>query len=286
MKRQIKIVLAVLGAVVVLSMAVLFIAGDGETEHSENIVGSQQSAKNRVGKGPAGKMSLRNKKADNKSGDKEAGRSHRRRIGKAALQQEDLEETEKNLTPQQREMLRSIEQTVDDDDKAALVRIVQELQRSKDWPDAMPKSIRLAAVEALEWFGSSCLPEAVGFLSDPDKEVAECALSQFEDAVEDTGKSDMDRARILAMAATVVTDPETMDSMLFELNNMRNSVAVDTIKHLWENGNAVARSLLPDAVESVTGEDDIDTVEKLDAWLKENPDDEDDEKFYGGSEDQ
>ena len=66
-----------------------------------------------------------------------------------------------------------------------------------------------------------------------------------------------------------------MDSMLFELNNLRNSVAVDAIKLLWESGNDVTRSLLPDAVESVTGEENIDTPEKLDAWLKENPDEED-----------
>ncbi len=70
--------------------------------------------------------------------------------------------------------------------------------------------------------------------------------------------------------------------MLFELNNMRNSVAAETIKYLWENGNSTTQSLLAETVESVTGESDIDTVEKLDAWLKENPDDEEDEELYGG----
>jgi len=29
----------------------------------------------------------------------------------------------------------------------------------------------------------------------------------------------------------------------------------------------------------------LNTPEKLDEWLKENPDDEDDEEFYGGSKD-
>ena len=34
-------------------------------------------------------------------------------------------------------------------------------------------------------------------------------------------------------------------------------------------------------MQDFTGEDDITTPEQLDAWLKENPDDEDDEEFYG-----
>jgi hypothetical protein len=179
-------------------------------------------------------------------------------------------------------MLASIEQSVDDDNKEALVKIVQNMQAMNGWSESIPQSIRLAAVEALEYFGSSCLPEAAGFLSDSDNDVVQCALSQFEDAVEDSDKSDRERASILGMAALVINDTETMESMLFELNNMRNSVAAETIKYLWENGNSTTQSLLAETVESVTGESDIDTVEKLDAWLKENPDDEEDEELYGG----
>ena len=156
------------------------------------------------------------------------------------------------------------------------------LQKSKDWPDSVPKVVRLAAIEALGWFGSSCLPEAVGFLADVDEEVVACAMSQFEEAVGDLEKSDSERAEILVLASMVVTDSDAMDSMLMELNNMRNSVAAETVKQLWLNGNMTTQKLLSEAIESVTGEEGIDTPEKLDAWLVENPDDEEDEEFYGG----
>ena len=276
MKKQIKMLLVFLGAAMVLSVAVLsFLSEDGQLAEAGIKAEGDVRPKSEAGKISSVKRRLRNKKADGKSFERTDSQSRLRKPVRSSLREDVLDDEEKNLTAEQREVLHSIEQAIDDDNKEALIRIVQNLQLSKDWPDSVPQSVRLAAVEALEWFGSSCLPEAVGFLSDPDEDVVQCALGQFEDAVEDTDKSDRERANILVMAAGVVTDSDTMDSMLFELNNLRNSVAVDAIKLLWESGNDVTRSLLPDAVESVTGEENIDTPEKLDAWLKENPDEED-----------
>ena len=40
---------------------------------------------------------------------------------------------------------------------------------------------------------------------------------------------------------------------------------------------------MPENVESYTGEENLDSPEKLDEWLDQNPDDEDDEEFYGGT---
>ena len=37
-------------------------------------------------------------------------------------------------------------------------------------------------------------------------------------------------------------------------------------------------------MQDFTGEDDITTPEQLDKWLKDNPDDEDDEEFYGNAD--
>ncbi len=37
-------------------------------------------------------------------------------------------------------------------------------------------------------------------------------------------------------------------------------------------------------MQDFTGEDDITTPEQLDTWLKENPDDEEDEDFYGNTD--
>ena len=92
-----------------------------------------------------------------------------------------------------------------------------------------------------------------------------------------------ERSEILIQASKVINDADAIDSMLFELNNMPNSIAVETIKRLMIEGNTATKQVLPENVEFFTGEENMNTFEKLDEWLKENPDDEDDEEFYGGS---
>lgn len=188
----------------------------------------------------------------------------------------------KNLTPEQRALMDSIQRALDDDNKDELLRLVQKLQNTPGWPLSVPVAVRAAAIDALGWFGSACLPEAVGFVSDPDADIADAARTQFTNAIEDSDSSDRERSSMMVMAAKVISDTDTMETILFELNNMRHSVAVETVKSLWASGNRTTQALLAEAVESLTGEQGVTTPEKLDQWLEENPDDEGDEEFYGG----
>ena len=192
---------------------------------------------------------------------------------------------EENLNEEQKKLIAQIRAALDDNDKKTVIRLVQKMQKSDEWPDGIPKAVKMAAVEAMGWFGIECLPEVVGFLADSDQEVVESTLERLQEAVADLTISDRERSMILVELGKVVPDADTMDTILFELNNMRHSVAVATIKELMSLGNDATKQALPDNVEFVTGEENIDTPEKLDKWLAENPDDEDDEEFYGGDKD-
>lgn len=193
------------------------------------------------------------------------------------------DDDEAKLNAEQRKMIEAIRAALDADDTPRLLKLVQKLQASDEWPDGIPKSIKMAAVEALGWFGKSCLPEIAGFLADGDPEVVQSAIEKYEEALSDFDLSDRERAKILIEASKVIDDADAMDSMLFELNNMRRSVAVNAIKEMMTSGNSTTKSVLPDSIEFFTGEEDIKTAEQLDEWLKNNPDDPDDEDFYGGS---
>jgi hypothetical protein len=192
------------------------------------------------------------------------------------------DDDEAALNQEQRKLIQAIRDALDEEDKDKVMKLVQRLQASDEWPDGIPKSIKMAALEALGWFGSSCLPEIAGFLSDRDDDVLQSALDKYDEALSDPDISDSERSFILVQAAKTVYDSDAIDTMLFELNNMRHSVAVKTIKEIWTDGTDAAKRMLPDNIELYTGEEGIDTPEKLDKWLEENPDDEDDEDFYGG----
>ena len=201
--------------------------------------------------------------------------------GKPAFALDDDDES--NLTEVQRSLIEAIRAALDAENKDEVLKLVQRLQKSPEWPDGIPKSIKMAAIEALGWFGSSCLPELAGFLADADAEVVQSAIDKYDEMLSDFDLSDHERADILVQASKIITDADALDTMMFELNNMRHSVAIETIKRLMIEGNAATKQVLPENVEFFTGEENMNTFEKLDEWLKENPDDEDDEEFYGGS---
>ena len=69
------------------------------------------------------------------------------------------DDDEANLTAAQRSLIEAIRAALDDNNRKEVLKLVQRLQKSPEWPDGIPKSIKLAAIEALGWFGSSCLPE-------------------------------------------------------------------------------------------------------------------------------
>ena len=193
------------------------------------------------------------------------------------------DDDEANLNEEQRKTIMAIRAALDNNDRKTVLRLVQKLQKSDEWPDGIPKSVKMAAIEALGWFGSSCLPELAGFLGDSDQEVIQAAIDKYQEMLADFELSDTERSEILVQASKVIDDADAIDSMMFELNNMRHSVAVETIKRLMADGNAATKSILPNNVEFYTGEEGVDSPEKLDDWLKRNPDDEGDIEFYAGS---
>lgn len=197
----------------------------------------------------------------------------------------DIEDAEvARLTEEQRRLLDAIRKALDENNENAVLSLVRRLQKSKEWPDGIPKSIKVAAIDALGWFGSSCLPEIVGFLADGDQDVIQTAVEKYEEALSDMDLSDRERAVILVEAGKVITDAEAMDMMLFELNNMRHSVAIGAIKELLATAGEATQSVLRENIEFYTCEEGLDTPEKLDEWLEQNPDDPDDEEFYGAQQ--
>ena len=191
------------------------------------------------------------------------------------------DDDEAKLTEVQRSIIEAIRAALDAENKKEVLKLVQRLQKSPEWPDGIPKSIKMAAIEALGWFGASCLPELAGFLADGDEDVVQSAIEKYEEMLSDFDLSPRERSEILIQASKVINDADAMDSMLFELNDMPRSIAVETIKRLMAEGNSATQQVLPDNIEFYTGEENMNTPEKLDEWLKrievEDPEDPNDE---------
>lgn len=187
------------------------------------------------------------------------------------------------LTEAQLELLRELQRGIDANSLKQVAKTaekIQKLQREKG-DDAVPVVMRQAAVEALSYFLPDAIVELIGFSADSDQDVLDDVLEQFDDAIDGTELGDKDLSKILTSVSKQVTHEEMLDSIFSGIEtDMRNSVAVATYKEILKSGTEEAKQRVWESVEDFTGEE-ITTVEQLDEWLKQNPDDEDDDDLYG-----
>ncbi len=229
---------------------------------------------------------------------------HRQKRGEKVVEQTRLDpnrkpqfgleaDEEAKLTDMQRKMLEEIREACEEDDRKKVIKLVQQMQASEEWPDGIPAIIKLEAIDALGWFGIDGLAELAGFLKDTDPEVQKAAVDGFDEALSDPDLGDRQRAEILKAASQVVTDRDALDSMMMELDDMRNSVAVQVSIDILKTGNEESKAALREAMDERFEYDTEDDTElpppknetELKRWLEQNPDDEDDEDFYGPDKD-
>ena len=190
------------------------------------------------------------------------------------------------LSEAQRRLIEEIRKAIDADDIENLIVYIRKLQASEEWPDGIPLSIRKAAIEALSWSGLEGLPSLVGFLADSDPDILEMAIDAFDEGFMDAN-GDRELSSLLVTACQAVTDGDAIETFLMELDNMRNSVAIETVKQIAQTGTPAAQAALKEAMEDRFGEGV--TLETLDQWYNdpsgENRDSPEDEDIYGPDND-
>ncbi len=194
-------------------------------------------------------------------------------------------EDESKMSPKFRQIYEDLEVAFDEEDKAKVFALVKKLQNMDEWPDLIPTAIKLNALDALAWFGLEGISGAVGFLGDGNNEVVEAALSAFEEMLDTDEYGDKAVAEVLVKLIHVVHDTEALDNLITELDNMRNSVKARTAIAIFESGNKEAIAVLQENMESIfaDNEEDYDVLTKEDVrkYMSDNPDDPDDDDFYG-----
>lgn len=199
------------------------------------------------------------------------------------------EEEESKLNDFSRKVLQELQLALDSENFDRVSKLVTKMLEIPPDPkfgkEGVATLLRRKAVEALGWFGAKAMPELVGMLGDADPEIVQATFDQFSLALEDISLSDYERADIIVMASKVLTNSDDLEMLLMEINNMRHSVGAGALVEICLEGTDAAKRMMPDAIEFFTGEDNLTTVDDIENWLKENPDGEDDDDFYGGDKD-
>lgn len=209
----------------------------------------------------------------------------------------EIDDRDERLTAMEKKLMKILQKAIDDDDFNAVVGAIAQIKKHAiekagidadgggaggvDWLSHVPKSIKQAAVSSLSWFGPDALLDLMDFMMDPDVDIAQDATTQFELALQDATLADYERAEVIKRVCSVITDSDTLDSLLLAAIDARHSVGVDTLTFIAENGTDAAKEMMPEYVELFTGDEDVATTGDLQRWLAENPDEPDDEDFYG-----
>lgn len=235
-----------------------------------------------------------------KSGVRRVHEKHRRNRGGVSAEKKrpdlsaELSSDElSSLSAEFRKILEDLQVALDADDWRKTTKIVQRMQESSEWPDGVPSVLHHAAIEALKWFGSHTAPELVGYLGSSDTEVVESATEAMIDLLGDFSLSDSERSALMLGYMKVIRDSDTIETMLFELNNMRPTVRAETALAIFKSENNVACKVLQEELDFYFGDaegyevsgpegiqrylDDAERAYTEDPELAAS-----DEEFYGG----
>lgn len=178
------------------------------------------------------------------------------------------------LTEIQRRRLAELQAALDKEELAAVRRTVAEMRKDAggDWA-SVARPLREQALEALGWFGKAAYADLVGAIGDPDRELREEAYDLLEQVFAEV-ETDVEKAEILVALMAVAENPDRIETALNELDSMRNSVKVGTIRRILSTGTPRARQLMLNSLSEYTG-DEVTGSERLDKWLQDNPDEDD-----------
>lgn len=176
-----------------------------------------------------------------------------------------------SLSEDLRKLLSELAEAEDKNDRKSVFKKVQALQAMIAKGVDVPAFVKLKAISALSWIGSSAVPELFGFLGDADVSVADAAYDSFGEMLSDFSMGDRQMAEILKQVVKVVKDEDRLRTYLMELDNMRPSVKYETASAIFGGDNKVAVSVLQEQSEFIFGGENTESVTdqaELDHWRK------------------
>lgn len=200
-------------------------------------------------------------------------KSHRRASGSAVSagaadrgpdpdDEEAGDEDEPKRTPAEKKLAADIEKALDEENFELAKKCAPLAMACKD------VEIRQSMVDTLGWFGEKAIPELTPFIADPDEDVAESAMNEWDMAVssiEDEGR----KIGVVEMAMQVLSDDDALESISNEYIGVDEKLAVESLLRIIEGGgSAKGIEKAKETYEFVTGDEFTDRA-AAEKWVAE-----------------
>lgn len=173
-----------------------------------------------------------------------------------------------DLSPTDKKTLLAVEKALEDENVEAARAVAGEALK------ATSAEVRSECVDMLGWFGEKTLAELTPFLSDPDKDVAENALSTWTRSLGEI-EDETTRCRLVEGVMTALRDADALESLVMEVDDCDDALTMQLLVDLIGGNNEVAAKVAREHYEFKTGEE-FTSVEAAEKWLKENKSEEED----------
>ena len=197
------------------------------------------------------------------------------------VSEEDLvqldEDLQDQLTDLQQRLYVLLQKALEAEDLSTVRAVVARINRM----GKVPVALRAAVVAAFRDMEIAAMPDLMPYIVDPDPEVSQEALEGVLDDLSNPDLSDYERAETVKAFLESVTDADLVETLLDQLLEMRNSVKADTVVDIMQNGSSTAKKVLFEYLETYLDEG-ITSVEDVQKWKLQNPDEPEDPETYGG----
>ena len=169
-----------------------------------------------------------------------------------------------DMSPADRRLMDAIEQASDDDDLDRLVKLIPEVSASTN------AEVRSELVDAIGWFDVKGMNHLLPFMADQDDNVRESAIDNWTSSLGEVEDEKL-RAQMVGAVMQVLTDEDALESMVNELIDMDERIALQTLVDVIEGGKAAPQGVAAarEQYEFLTG-DEYTTIDAANQWLAEN----------------
>lgn len=177
------------------------------------------------------------------------------------LSEEDDDEGS-NRTPEERRLAADVEKALDEEDFELAKKCAPLALKCK------VVEIRQSMVDTLGWFGEKAVPELTPFIADPDEDVAESAMNEWDSAVSSI-EDDGEKIGVTEMAMQVISDEDALESISGNYIGVDEKLAVESLLRVIEGGgSAKGIDKAKETYEFVTGEEFTDRA-AAEKWIAE-----------------
>ena len=181
---------------------------------------------------------------------------------KPVLDLSDDDEEDSNRTPEEKRLAADVEKALDEEDFELAKKCAPLALKCKD------TEIRQSMVDTLGWFGEKAIPELTPFIADPDEDVAENAMNEWDCAVSSI-EDDGEKIGMTEMAMQVISDEDALESISGNYIGVDEKLAVESLLRVIEGGgSAKGIEKAKETYEFVTGDEFTDRA-AAEKWIAE-----------------